>query len=143
MVAQAVPKTPPVPSQIDDFQTVYITNVNADNSVFEQLSAAVKRWGRWKVVSQSEKADVLLVLSEEKETVSSTFDPMPLFEGVYYLRWPASTTEIDTLTLVAMDRAANRQLLTVSCARHHFPSGPRCLVSRLRRNIEKGEKSDK
>jgi len=142
---QGVPQTLAAPKQIRDFRTVSLINANADAGVFDKLSARVQEWGRWKIVEQREKADLLLVLSEKKEVVAFWMsDPMPIFElNPYWVHWPSAMTEIDTLTLVAVDRAADRPLLAVSCARHHIPSAPKWLVYRLRKKIEKRQKLGK
>ncbi len=139
--AQGVSQTSSASRQVGDFQTVFLINTNADGSVFDNVRAGVQEWGRWKIVGQPEKADLLLVLSEKREIMWMQ-DPMPIFESIAYYHWPTAI-EVDMLTLVVVDRASNRQLLTVSCTRHHFPSAHRWLVSRLRKKIEKREKSDK
>jgi hypothetical protein len=139
--AQGVPQASSTSRQVGDFQTVFLINTNADRGVFDNVRAGVQEWGRWKIVGQPEKADLLLVLSEKREIMWMQ-DPMPIFESIAYYHWPTAI-EVDMLTLVVVDRASDRQLLTVSCTRHHFPSAHRWLVSRLRKKIEKSEKSDK
>ena len=139
--AQGVPQASSAPRQVDDFQTVFLINANADGDVFDNVRAGVQEWGRWKIVGQPEKADLLLVLSEKRETISMQ-GPMPIFESIPYYHWETAI-EVDMLTLVVVDRASDRQLLTVSCARHHFPSAPKWLVSHLSKNFEKFEKLDK
>ena len=141
--AQNVPQTSSAPRRLSDLGTVCLTNANADQIVFDNLKATVQQWGRWKIVGKPEEADVLLVLSEKIETATLLFNPAPIFESIPYFHWPTGTIEVDTFTLVAVDRATGRQLLTLRCARHHFPSPPRWLVSRLRNKVEKSEKSDK
>lgn len=140
-VAQGVPQASSTSRQVGDFQTVFLINANADGGVFDNVRAGVQEWGRWKIVGQREKADLLLVLSEKREIMWMQ-DPMPIFESIAYYHWPTAI-EVDMLTLVVVDRASDRQLLTVACTRHHFPSAHRWLVSRLRKKIEKSEKSDK
>jgi hypothetical protein len=139
--AQDVPQTSSASRHLSDLRTVCLTNANADQIVFDNVKATVQQWGRWKIVGQPEKADLLLVLSEKREIMWMQ-DPMPIFESIAYYHWPTAI-EVDMLTLVVVDRASDRQLLTASCTRHHFPSAHKWLVSRLRKNIEKSEKSDK
>ena len=139
--AQDVPQTSAAPRHLSGLRTACLTNVNADQIVFDHVKAAVQQWGRWKIVGKPEDADVLLVLSEEIETATLLFNPTPIFESnVYYLHWPISTIELDTFTLVAVDRATGRQLLTLRCARQHHPAPPKWLVSHLRNKIEKRER---
>jgi len=139
--AQGVSQASSAPRQVGDFQTVFLVNANADGDVFDNVRAGVQEWGRWKIVEQPEKADLLLVLSEKREIISMQ-GPMPIFESIPYLHWETAI-EVDMLTLVAVDRASDRQLLTVSCARHHIPSAHKWLVSHLSKQIEKVEKLDK
>ncbi len=139
--AQGVSQASSASRRVGDFQTVFLINTNADGGVFDNVRAGVQEWGRWKIVGQPEKADLLLVLSEKREIMWMQ-DPMPIFESIAYFHWP-TVIEVDMLTLVVVNRASDLQLLTVSCTRHHFPSAHRWLVSRLRKKIEKSEKSDK
>jgi hypothetical protein len=139
--AQGVSQASSAPGQVGDFQTVFLINANADGDVFDNVRAGVQEWGRWKIVGQPEKADLLLVLSEKREIISMQ-GPMPLFELIPDYHWETAI-EVDMLTLAVVDRASDRQLLTVSCARHHFPSAPKWLVSHLSKKMEKSEKSDK
>jgi len=132
---QTAPPTPSAPQQASDLPTVFLINRNADLGTFEHVSANVTASGRWKIVEKPEDADILLVLSEKKETTMVTFNPNGVFMGVYYLGWPTAI-EVDTLTLAVVKRATGRELLTVSCARHRFPSAPRWLVSRVNKKLE-------
>jgi len=141
LAAMAAAQVSPATRKVDDSQTVFLINTNAEMGVFDNVRAGVQEWGRWKIVGQPEKADLLLVLSEKREIMWMQ-DPMPIFESIAYYHWPTAI-EVDMLTLVVVDRASDRQLLTVSCTRHHFPSAHRWLVSRLRKKVEKSEKSDK
>jgi hypothetical protein len=121
--------------------TVFLVNDNVDRSVFDRVTASIESSGAWRIVNKREDADLLLILSEKVERASYAFDPMPLFESnVYYCRWPV-VMDVDTLTLRAVKRASDRELVAVSCARHHVPSAPRWLVSRLRKKMEKLERS--
>jgi len=135
-------QTPSLPKRTSDIRTVYLINADADMGVFDEISAEVKAWGHWKIVEQPEQADLLLILSEYKETDALMPHPRTIFELYAPYHWPTAT-EIDTLTLAAVDRAADRQLLTVSCSRHRLPKAPEYLVSRLRKKIEKRERSGK
>ncbi len=124
------------PRHIGDFHTVCLVNTNADAAVFEHVRATLEEWGRWKIVQNPKEAELLLVFSEEKENAAPAFNPMPIFElNVYYFHWP-TVIDLDTLTLVAVDRDAGRELLTFSCPRHRFPSASSWLVSRLRKSVE-------
>ena len=144
MVAQDVSQTLSAPRQIGDFRTAYLINDNADPGVFDKLSTKILESGYWKIVGQSEKADLLLVLSEKQQTAYLRFNPITVFEGdAFYYFHPPVATEIDTLTLAVVDRAANRQLLTISCARHRFPSAPVWLASRLSAKMEKKKNSSR
>jgi len=138
--AQDVPQTSSAPRHLSDLRTVCLTNANADQIVFDNVKATVQKWGRWKIVGKPDEADVLLVLSEKIETTTLLFNPAPLFESIAYYHWPTGTIEVDTFILVAVDRATGRQLLTLRCARHHFPALPQWLVSHLRKKIEKRER---
>ena len=139
--AQAVPPAPSGPQQVADLRKVFLINTNADQGVFDHISASVEQSGHWKIVDKREDADLLLVLSEKRETTVVMFNPNSVFFNVYYLSWP-TTIEVDMLTLALVERATGRQLLTLSCARHRFPSAPRWLVSHLNRKLEKTDKSD-
>ncbi|MFY9644633.1 MAG: hypothetical protein WAK29_05605 [Terriglobales bacterium] len=139
--AQDVPQASSVGRHISDLHTVCLTNSNADQIVFEKLKANVRQWGRWKIVGKPEQADVLLVLSETIETSTQLFDPSPSFgSNVFYLVWPTSTIEVDTFTLVGVDRTTGRQLSTLHCERHHLPAPSQWLVSHLRKKIEERER---
>lgn len=137
--AQNVSPAPPASKQISDLRTVFLINTNADQGVFYHISATLEESGRWKIVGKREEADLLLVLSERRETTTLTFNPNNIFFNVYYLSWP-TRIEVDTLSLAGVDRDSGRQLFTVSCARHRFPSASKFLVSRLSKWMEKDEK---
>lgn len=139
MAAQDAAKTIPSPRQSADFQTVCLINTDADPGVFDKVSANVEAWGRWKVVEHPKDADLLLLLSEKKQFTTALFNPTPVFELNAFYQWPMAM-ELDTLTLAAVDRVANRKLVTVSCDRHHLPPASRWLVSRLRKKMENPEK---
>ena len=140
--AKDAPPAPSVPKHFRDIRTVCLINTNADLDVFDKLRGRVQEWGRWTIVEQPEQADLLLVLSQNRETDFSATHPREIFELYAPPRWPAAG-ELDALTLAAVDRATDRRLLTVSCARHHFPPASDWLVSRLRKKIAKREKSGK
>jgi len=132
--AQSASPAPSPPQQIA-LPTVFLIDTNADLGVFEHISANVAASGRWRIVEKPEAADILMVLSEKRETTIVTFNPNGVFMNVYYLGWPTAI-EVDTLTLAVVKRATGRELLTVSCARHRFPSAPRWLVSRVDKKLE-------
>jgi len=133
---------PSTPKHFTDIRTVYLINTDADLDVFDKLRADVQEWGHWKIVEQPDQADLLLVLSQDRESDFSAHPPRELFELYAPYHWPAPG-ELDTVTLTAVDRATDRQLLRVSCARHHFPAASEWLVSRLRKKIAKLERAGK
>jgi hypothetical protein len=139
MAAQEAAKTIPSPTQNADFQTVCLINTDADPGVFDKVSESVEAWGRWKVVEHPKDADLLLFLSEKKQFTTAILNPTPIFELNAYYQWPV-VMELDTLTLAAVDRVGNRQLVAVSCERHHLPPAARWLVSRLRKKMDNPEK---
>jgi hypothetical protein len=133
---------PSAPKHLSDIRTVCLINTNADLDVFDKLRVRLQEWGRWKIVEQPEQADLLLVLSQDREIDHLAPHPRQLFELYAPSHWPTAG-ELDTLSLVAVDRATDRQLVRVSCARHHFPPASDWLTSRLRKKIAKREKSGK
>jgi len=140
--AEDAPPAPSGPKHFSDVRTVCLINTNADLAVFDKLRGRLQEWGRWKTVEQPEQADLLLVLSQDTATDFLAPHPRQLFELYAPPNWP-TVGELDTLSLVAVDRATDRQLLRVSCARHHFPPASDWLVSRLRKKIARREKSGK
>lgn len=140
-VAQELPQPVSNPGTTISSLTVFLVNENVDSSVFDRVSASLEEWGVWKIVTKRGDADVLLILSEKRVKAGYSFDPMPLFESnIYYCRWPV-VMDVDTLTLTAVKRSSDRELVSVSCARHHVPAAPKWLVSRLRKKINKLERS--
>jgi len=129
-----------VSKHIRDIRMVCLINTNADLEVFDKLSAEVQDWGRWKIVEKPDQADLLLVLSQSRETDFSTLHPREIYELYAPYQWPMAD-QPSTLRLTAIDRSTGRQLLTVSCARHHFPPASQWLVSRLRKKVAALEKS--
>ena len=140
--AKDVPQTSSSSRHISDIRTVCLINTNADLNVFDKLRGEVQDWGHWKIVEQPDRADVLLVLSQDSEVSSSMPHPRQIFELYAPYYW-STGDKLDTLTLTAVDRATDRQLLRVSCALHHFPPASEWLMSRLRKKVAKLEKSGK
>ncbi len=132
--AQNAPQVPSTPRRVSDFRTVSVINTNADLILADKVTAELKKWERWQVVDESANPDLLFVLSERKET--AILDSRLMFESYTYTMWP-SFVNSDTVTLTVVDRVADRRLLAVSCARNHFPSASRALVSRTRKKLAK------
>ncbi len=136
--AQNAPQVPSTPRRVSDFRTVSVINTNANLILADKVTAELKKSDRWQVVDESANPDLLFILSERRET--ATVDSRVMFESYAYTMWP-SFVNSDTVTLTVVDRAADRRLLAVSCARNHFPSASRALVSRMRKKLAKLEKS--
>jgi len=140
--ATDVPPASSVPKHFSDVRTVCLVNSDADLDVFDKVRAQIEEWGHWKVVERPDQADLLLVLSQRKEPDFLAPNPRQIFELYAPPSWPTAG-ELETLTLAAVDRTTDRQLLAVRCARHHFPPASDWLVSRLRKKVARREKLGK
>lgn len=61
-------KYAPLPEKIVKAKTVFLINQTGINRFGDDLYQEIKKWNRWQVVAEREKADLLLVLSQ-RDTV--------------------------------------------------------------------------
>jgi hypothetical protein len=70
-LAQSTTPTAPVPSQIQQAQTIFLTNSGSDpnfpidaTKAFNDIYAALKTWGRYKLVNSPDQADLVFKLKD-------------------------------------------------------------------------------
>jgi len=61
----------PLPSRVLEASTVYLVNDSGDTKALDSAYNALKKWGKYEVVQDRSKADLLLVLTENADYVCS------------------------------------------------------------------------
>ena len=56
----------PLPGKVTAAKTVFIVNVSGTAKLGDELYRQLKTWNRWEVVTDKEKADLVLVLSQQE-----------------------------------------------------------------------------
>jgi hypothetical protein len=108
--AQQTTPTAPVPSQIRQAQTIFLTNSGSDPSfpidatkTYNDIYAALQTWGRYKLVSSPEQADLVFQL----RGIAPVTDVTGNRGGVYSVTTPA-------FQLTILDPKSNIALWTIT-----------------------------
>lgn len=128
-------------ADISEAKTACLVNRGTDLKMMDDVREKLQQWGRWKLVSHPEEADILILLSNEE--IASGVDG-PVASGNY----AAGSSNAIGLPLVIqkvfisiVDRESG-DILTFASAirRRHLISGlPAYLVGSLKSQIEKHE----
>jgi hypothetical protein len=128
-------------TDISDAKTACLVNRGTDLKMMDDVREKLQQWGRWKLISNPDEADILLLLSNE-EIASGSVGTVA--SGNY----AAGNTNAVGLPLViqkvfisVVDRQSGTILTFVSAIRRrHLISGlPAYLVGSLKSQIEKHE----
>jgi hypothetical protein len=109
-LAQSTTPTAPVPSQIQQAQAIFLTNSGADpnfpidaTKAFNDIYAALKTWGRYKLVNSPDQADLVFKLKGIAPITELTGNR----GGVYSISSPA-------FRLTILDPKSNIALWTIT-----------------------------
>jgi hypothetical protein len=105
-LAQSTTPTAPVPSQIQQAQTIFLTNSGADpnfpideTKAFNDVYAALQTWGRYKLVTSPDQADLVFKLKD----IAPITDVTGNRGGVYSVSSPAfQLTILDPKSHIAL-----------------------------------------
>jgi hypothetical protein len=105
-LAQSASPTAPVPSQIQQAQTVFLTNSGSDpnfpidaTKAFNDIYAALQTWGRYKLVNSPDQADLVFQL----QGIAPINDVIAYRNGVYSATSPAfQITILDPKSKIAL-----------------------------------------
>jgi hypothetical protein len=105
-LAQSVSPNAPVPSQIQQAQTVFLTNSGSDpnfpidaTKAFNDIYAALQTWGRYKLVNSPDQADLVFKLKD----IAPITDVTGNRGGVYSVTSPAfQLTILDPKSKIAL-----------------------------------------
>jgi len=105
-LAQSATPTAPVPSQIQQAQTIFLTNSAADpnfpidsTKAFNDIYAALQTWGRYKLVNSPDQADLVFKLKD----IAPITDVTGNRGGVYSVSSPAfQLTILDPKSKIAL-----------------------------------------
>jgi len=61
----------PLPTKVLEASTIYLTNDTGDTKALDSAYNALKKWGKYQIVQNRSKADLLLVLTEKADYVYS------------------------------------------------------------------------
>ena len=64
-------KYAPLPEKVTKAKTVFLVNQTGNSRFGDDLYQEIRKWNRWQVVAEREKADLVLVLSQ-RDTVEGT-----------------------------------------------------------------------
>jgi hypothetical protein len=59
---QAYAKTPPIPEALLNAKTAFVVNGGADDKDFDKLCKRLKDWGRFELVQDPKKADIVITI---------------------------------------------------------------------------------
>ena len=64
---QAFAKTPPIPEALLNAKTAYVGNHGAALKDYERLCNLLKEWGRFELVPDTQKADIIITISSQMQ----------------------------------------------------------------------------
>ena len=133
-------------TDISEAKTAYLVNRGTDLSTMDDVRDKLRQWGRWKLVSHPEEADLLLVLSDQEIAAGSIGTASGFATGYGNYATGSSTSfgapiVIPKVFLSAVDRQSGNVFTFVSAVRRrHIGGSPAYLVSQLKGQIEKHER---
>ena len=74
----------PIPTKIVEAKTVFLLNQTGDEKYLDAAYEALRKWGRWEIVGDREKADLVLLLilnTSEKAGPAVSFGSATSFPG--------------------------------------------------------------
>ncbi len=132
-------------TDISEAKTAYLVNQGTDLGTVDDVREKLQEWGRWKLVSHPEEADLLLILSEQEIAAGSVSTASGYATGSGHYATGSSTAiaagiAIPKVFLSAVDRQSGNIFTFVSAVRRrHIGGSPAYLVSQLKGQIEKHE----
>jgi hypothetical protein len=133
-------------TDISEAKSACLVNQGTDLGTVDDVREKLKEWGRWKLVSHPEEADLLVVVSEQQIVAGSISTANGYASGYGHYATGSSTAIgapliIPKVFLSVVDRQSGNIYTSVSATRRrHIGGSPAYLVSKLRDQIEKHER---
>ena len=132
----AVAKTlkAPLPEQLFQAKTAYIDNRSGEADILDKGYTALKEWGRYDVIQDKAKADIVFVFTVSTETRGSYTAGNVTDNGD--VQATTTSTRVGYTTMTVLD-PSNGQILFSDTRRWHlFGSATKDAVKELRKRIE-------
>ena len=78
-------ETPPLPPKMAQAKTAYLISRTGVDAHREAAYEALKKWGKWEIVSDSEMADLIILINRSATGLFSTGNTVPAATKTYYL----------------------------------------------------------
>lgn len=78
-------ETPPLPPKMAQAKTAYLISRTGNDAHREAAYEALKKWGKWEIVSDSEMADLIILINTSAAGLLSTGNTAAAATKTYYL----------------------------------------------------------
>jgi hypothetical protein len=146
----------PLPKELQDAKVVFIVNQGAENSVLDNVYDQFKKWPRWTLTTDREKADIFVVLSARNYFLgminmggtTNTTVVATNYGGTTVAQGSSTTTPTTSVPVLSYPRyltvinaRTGNELIGVSCElRLSKGRTARILVDRLKERFPKSER---
>ena len=76
---------PPLPPKMAQAKTAYLLARTGNDAHREAAYEALKKWGKWEIVSDSEMADLIILINQSATGLFSAGNTVPAATKTYYL----------------------------------------------------------